>query len=102
MKNRCSSSRNGGLCHERKRTQAGGAQAGAAAPALLGPVFGIVGAEFVAAFAAVQAQHVAAIAALTATVGAIATTALGTGAAYSGADSTGGADIAAAGSTRLV
>ena len=81
---------------------AAGAEAAAATPALLVPVFGLIGADFVAAFAEVQSAHVASIAQLTTVVGAISTSAVGTATEYAGTDATVGADVNSAGTTRQV
>ena len=83
-----------------ERIAAAGAEAAAATPALLTPVFGLIGADFVATFARVHATHVAAIAELTTVVGAVSTSAAGTVTEYGGTDDAVGDDVTAAGITR--
>lgn len=68
------------------------ASAAAADPVLLGPVFGLVGGDFVAAYAAAHAGHVASIGQLSAVLGTIGTAATGAASVYAESD----ADRAAA------
>lgn len=66
----------------------GVAAAGAAGadPLLLGPIFGLVGGDFVAAYAAAHAGHVAGIGELSAVMGSMGTAAAGAATTYSGTD----------------
>jgi len=75
-------------------TEMGSAAAAAAAadPALLGPIFGLVGGDFVTAYAAAHAGHVASIGQLSAVLGTLGTAATGAAVSYSESD----ADRAAA------
>ncbi|WP_307613494.1 type VII secretion target [Nocardia vermiculata] len=66
----------------------GVAAAGAAGadPLLLGPIFGLVGGDFVAAYAAAHAGHVAGIGELSAVMGSMGAAAAGAATTYSGTD----------------
>ena len=66
----------------------GVAAAGAAGadPLLLGPIFGLVGGDFVAAYAAAHAGHVAGIGELSAVMGSMGAAAAGAAATYAGTD----------------
>ncbi|MBJ8338472.1 type VII secretion target [Antrihabitans sp. NCIMB 15449] len=66
---------------------AAGTETAAAGPALLGPALGLIGGEFVAAFAAAHATHLATIAELTGVVATMGTAAVSTAAGYVGVDS---------------
>ncbi|MEU2004203.1 type VII secretion target [Rhodococcus sp. NPDC019627] len=66
--------------------QAAGLTAAAAGPLLLGPVFGVIGADFVAAFATAHAAHLASIEKLAGVLGGISTTALANAANYDSTD----------------
>lgn len=66
--------------------QAAGAEVTAAGPAQLGPVFGLVGADFVTAFATAHAAHTRVIARLSDALDAMSTTAAATAAAYDATD----------------
>ncbi|MCM6777760.1 type VII secretion target [Nocardia sp. CDC159] len=82
-----------GLAGEMAAAAAGAAGAN---PVLLGPIFGLVGGDFVAAYAAAHAGHVAAIGELSAvlgTVGAAVTSAAGS---YTATDAAGAAGVRAA------
>ncbi|VFB01522.1 Protein of uncharacterised function (DUF2580) [Nocardia cyriacigeorgica] len=65
---------------------AAGAGAAGAGPALLGPIFGLIGGDFMAAYAATHAGHVAAISQLSAVVSSMSTAAVGAAANYAGTD----------------
>ena len=65
---------------------AAGAGTAAAGPVLLGPVFGLIGGDFVAAFAAAHTAHVAAIAELTGTLASMGVAAASNAASYVGTD----------------
>lgn len=71
------------------QTEAAGAAAAAAGPALLGPVFGVVGGDFVAAFTAAQDAHVAEVRRLSSAWSAMSAAAASTAAAYDTTDSAG-------------
>ncbi|WP_084721620.1 type VII secretion target [Rhodococcus marinonascens] len=60
--------------------------ASAVGPLLLGPVFGVIGGEFVAAFSAAHAAHLSSIEKLSGVLGGISTTALVNAANYEGID----------------
>ncbi|EOM75439.1 hypothetical protein DW322_10245 [Rhodococcus rhodnii] len=62
------------------------ATAAAAGPALLGPVFGLVGGDFVAAFAAAHADHVCSIERLSAVFSGVSAAADASVSAYTGTD----------------
>lgn len=66
----------------------GVAAAGAAGadPLLLGPIFGLVGGDFVAAYAAAHAGHVAGIGELSAVMGSMGAAAAGAATTYAGTD----------------
>lgn len=68
------------------------AAAVAADPVLLGPVFGLVGGDFVTAYAAAHAGHVASISQLSAVMGSLGTASASAAASYAESD----ADRAAA------
>ncbi|MCX4097249.1 type VII secretion target [Nocardia sp. alder85J] len=57
--------------------------AAAADPLVLGPIFGLIGDDFVRAYAAAHAGHVAAISQLSTVLGSMGTAATGTAATYS-------------------
>ncbi|ATL65895.1 DUF2563 family protein [Nocardia terpenica] len=77
----------------------GTAAAGAAAadPLLLGPIFGLVGGDFVAAYAAAHAGHVASIGELSAVLGTMGAAATGAAAAYTETDQGSAAALRATG-----
>ncbi|MBF6330963.1 type VII secretion target [Nocardia transvalensis] len=79
-----------GLAGEMAAAAAGAAGAD---PVLLGPIFGLVGGDFVAAYAAAHAGHVAAIGQLSAVLGTVGTAATGSATAYSGTDAGGAAAL---------
>ncbi|MCX5044475.1 type VII secretion target [Aldersonia sp. NBC_00410] len=62
------------------------ATAAVAGPELLGPVFGLIGGDFLAAFASAHAAHLGAIAQASSTLAGIGDAAIGTAAAYAGTD----------------
>ncbi|WP_308163066.1 type VII secretion target [Nocardia alni] len=62
------------------------ASAAAADPALLGPIFGLVGGDFVTAYTAAHAGHVASIGQLSAVLGSIGTAAAGAASTYAESD----------------
>ncbi|MFF0500816.1 type VII secretion target [Nocardia aobensis] len=76
----------------------GVAAAGAAGadPLLLGPIFGLVGGDFVAAYAAAHAGHVAGIGELSAVMGSVGAAATGAAATYSETDAAHAAALRAA------
>jgi hypothetical protein len=55
-------------------------------PVLLGPIFGLVGGDFVTAYAAAHAGHVASISQLSAVMGTLGTAAAGAAVSYSESD----------------
>ena len=75
--------------------QAAGLGAAAAGPLLLGPVFGVIGGDFVAAFATAHAAHLASIEKLSGVLGGISATALANAAAYEGTEAATTAALAA-------
>lgn len=68
------------------RVQGAAVGAAAAGPALLGPAFGLIGADFVAAFAAAQGGHVRALGALAGVLDSMGGAATATADAYDAAD----------------
>lgn len=60
--------------------------AAAAGPELLGPIFGLVGGDFVTAYSAAHAGHVASIGQLSAVLGTMGTTAAGASVSYASSD----------------
>ncbi|WP_024802384.1 hypothetical protein [Nocardia sp. BMG51109] len=62
------------------------ARAAGADPLLLGPIFGLIGGDFVAAYAAAHAGHVAGIGELSAVLGSMGAAAAGTAAAHAETD----------------
>ncbi|NKR47550.1 hypothetical protein GS506_28330 [Rhodococcus hoagii] len=85
------------------RTDRGrGAAAGAAGPALLGPVFGVVGGDFVAAFTAAQDAHVAQVRRLSSAWSAMSAAAASTAAAYDATDAAGAGALIDTGAGALV
>ncbi|GAF51100.1 hypothetical protein RW1_096_03060 [Rhodococcus wratislaviensis NBRC 100605] len=75
--------------------QAAGLGAAAAGPLLLGPVFGVIGGDFVAAFATAHAAHLASIEKLSGVLGGISATALANAATYEGTEAATTAALAA-------
>ncbi|WP_227985414.1 type VII secretion target [Nocardia spumae] len=75
----------------------GVAAAGAAGadPLLLGPIMGLIGGDFVAAYAAAHAGHVAGIGELSAVMGSMSAAATGAAATYSDTDATHAAGLRA-------
>lgn len=72
-----------------------GLSAAAAGPLLLGPVFGIIGGDFVAAFAAAHSAHTASIAQLSGVFDSIAGAAASSAAGYIGTEAANAASLAA-------
>ncbi|MFI5777358.1 type VII secretion target [Nocardia sp. NPDC051570] len=81
-----------GLAGEMAAAAAGAAGAN---PVLLGPIFGLVGGDFMAAYAAAHAGHVASIGQLSAVLGSVGTAATGLAANYAGTDADGAAAVRA-------
>ncbi|AOW94407.1 hypothetical protein BFN03_04155 [Rhodococcus sp. WMMA185] len=75
--------------------QAAGIGIAATGPSLLGPVFGVIGGEFVAAFSAAHAAHLASIEKLSGVLDAISAVALANCADYQRADTATAAALAA-------
>ncbi|WP_245672829.1 type VII secretion target, partial [Aldersonia kunmingensis] len=71
------------------------ATAAVAGPELLGPVFGLIGGDFLAAFATAHAAHLGAIADTSATLAGIGETALTTAAEYAATDAAHAAGLGA-------
>lgn len=65
---------------------AAGANAAVAGPTALGPVFGLIGGDFMAAYAAAHAGHIAAIGQLSAVLGTMSGAAVGSAVSYGEAD----------------
>ncbi|MBJ8347371.1 type VII secretion target [Antrihabitans sp. YC2-6] len=78
---------------------AAGAGTAVAGPALLGPVFGLIGGEFVAAFAAAHSAHVAAITDLASKVAGMGAASVASATDYDGADATTAGNVSSAGRT---
>lgn len=72
---------------------AAGAGAASAGPALLTPVFGLIGGDFLAAFAAAHGGHVAAISELARVYDSLGTTATANAAGYSATEQAGTAAL---------
>ncbi|MFD4366249.1 type VII secretion target [Rhodococcus sp. NPDC058521] len=77
---------------------AAAAGAAAAGPMLLGPVFGLIGGDFVAAFATAHAAHTASIAELSGVLGSISTAAGVNAAGYVATETSNAAGLGAVGS----
>ncbi|TQF65993.1 hypothetical protein FK531_19165 [Rhodococcus spelaei] len=90
-----------GVTAETMSAQVRAAAVGAAAsgPALLGPVFGLIGGDFLAAFATAHGGHAAALHNLADTLGSMSETAVASARAYDTADlgAAGGLDVSGAG-----
>ncbi|GAB2627555.1 type VII secretion target [Prescottella soli] len=81
------------------QAEAAGVGAAAAGPALLGPVFGLIGGDFLAAFGGAQAAHAAQLDRLASAWASMSDAALTTAAAY---DATDAGTTAALGATGVV
>ncbi|QNG19490.1 hypothetical protein G4H71_17485 [Rhodococcus triatomae] len=76
---------------------AAGLGAAASGPMLLGPVFGLVGGDFLAAFAAAHAAHLASIERLSGVLAGISAAAIGSAADYDGTEAGNTAALGSAG-----
>lgn len=76
---------------------AAGAGAAAAGPILLGPVFGLIGGDFVAAFGTAHAAHVDSIGKLSGVLGSMSAAAVASALAYDDTDATGAVALRATG-----
>ncbi|WP_433606300.1 type VII secretion target [Prescottella agglutinans] len=79
------------------QAEAAGVGAAAAGPALLGPVFGLIGGDFVAAFTGAQTAHAAQLGRLASAWASMGDAALTTAAAYDTTDAGTGAALGATG-----
>ncbi|NLG56466.1 MAG: hypothetical protein GX542_12610 [Rhodococcus sp.] len=78
--------------------QAAAVTAAASSPAMLAPVFGIIGGDFLAAFTAVHTAHLASIEKLSGVLTGISSATVAAGAAYSSSDESNAAALNSAGS----
>lgn len=76
---------------------AAGAAAAACGPAVLAPVFGLIGTEFLGAFTGTHSAHTEAVGELAATVASIGAAATASAASYARTDAGTGASVSAAG-----